>query len=57
VAGVFDIWGATEGKVGVGGLSQLSTHAADGLAVVESARAVRQRAEMDAARKEAARGR
>ena len=56
VGGIFDVWGSCEGRPGVDGLARISTHAADGMAVIDSARAARQRADLDAARKEAHRG-
>lgn len=56
VGGAFDVWGSCEGRVGVDGMARISTHAAEALAVIDSARAARQRADLEAARKEADRG-
>lgn len=56
VGAAFDVWGSCEGRVGVDGLHRISTHAADALGVIDSARAARQRADLEAMKKEAARG-
>lgn len=56
VGAAFDVWGSCEGRVGVDGLARISTHVADAMAVIDSARAARQRADLEAARKEATRG-
>jgi hypothetical protein len=55
--GALDLWASCEGKPGVDGLQRISTHAADALHVIDSARAARQRAELENVRKEAGRGR